>query len=309
MQLITTYHTDARLSGPCVATIGFFDGVHTGHRFLIGQVCSEASRRELLSAVVTFGTHPRQVMQSDYCPSLLTSPEEKLRLLEQTGIDTCILLDFTPELSRLTALDFMALLRDRFRVSCLIIGYDHRFGHNRSEGFEDYCRYGHQLGVSVLQASAYTGQVAHVSSSMIRSALSCGDIRLANRCLGYSYFLEGVVVGGRQNGRKIGFPTANLQVSVPGKLIPSNGVYAVRVELDGVVYGGMLNIGVRPTFHNGSDRSLEVHIFDFSSDVYGKSLRIFFQDFIRPERKFDSINELVRQLQSDALQIRSLLSL
>lgn len=308
MQLVTI-HSDARLSGPCVATIGFFDGVHAGHRFLISQVCAEASRRNSLSAVVTFGKHPRQVMQSDYCPSLLTSPEEKLRLLEQTGIDVCILLEFTPELSQLTALEFMALLHDRFQVSCLVIGYDHRFGHNRSEGFDDYCRYGRQLGISVLQASAYTDQAARVSSSMIRHALLSGDVRLANRCLGYSYFLEGTVVGGRRNGRKIGFPTANLQVSAPGKLIPSNGVYAVRVESDGIVYGGMLNIGVRPTFHNGPDRSLEVHIFDFSSDIYGKTLRVCFLDFIRPERKFDGIDELIRQLQSDALQIRALLSL
>ena len=296
---------------PSVATIGFFDGVHRGHRFLIGQVRREAAARGLDAAVITFPVHPRQVLQCDYRPQLLTTPQEKLSLLAETGIDTCILLDFTPHLASLTAREFMEVLKNRYRIRALVIGYDHRFGHNRSEGFGDYARYGQELGIDVLPADAFHLPTAPdgspVSSSLVRRLLRTGDAAQAAECLGYPYFLNGTVVSGRRIGHQLGYPTANLQPDHPDKIIPANGVYAVRVETGGKTYGGMLNIGRRPTLDNGDDRSIEVHIFDFDRDIYRESLRLSFVQRIREERKFNSVDELTEQLHRDAETIRALL--
>lgn len=314
MQIIRD--TDTITPEPCVATIGFFDGVHIGHRYLIQQVKETAAVKGLRSALVTFPVHPRKAMHSDYHPELLTTPDEKINLLADTGIDYCLMLDFTPEISSLTALEFMErLLKERFQVKCLVIGYDHRFGHNRSEGFEDYVRYGQSIGMEVVRALACTddieidnAQKITVSSSLIRKLLHQGDVDLAARCLGYEYFLDGTVVGGYQVGRKIGFPTANLSVDNPGKLIPADGVYAVWVTFDGKTYMGMLNIGVRPTIDNGSNRTIEVNILHFHSDIYDKFIRLTFVKRTRPELKFDSIEELIEELHKDAKEVETILS-
>ena len=284
---------------PTVATIGFFDGVHLGHRYLINQEKIAASQCGWCSSIITFPVHPRQVIQSDYQPQLLSSPEEKIELLDQTGVDHCILLPFTQELSKLTAWEFMQLLYDKYKVRMLVIGYDHRFGHNRAETFEDYCRYGRELGIHIMQATAYTQEQDKVSSSAIRRALLSGDVMTAKKHLGYNYFLEGTVVGGYQVGRKIGFPTANLRVDFPNKLIPSIGVYAVRVHVAGQQWKGMLSIGYRPTLNNGNDLSIEVHILDFEGDIYHQKMRLEFIEYLRPEIKFDSIDELVLQMHKD----------
>ena len=284
---------------PTVATIGFFDGVHLGHRYLINQVKIAASQCGWCSSTITFPVHPRQVIQSDYQPQLLSSPEEKIELLSQTGIDNCILLPFTQELSRLTAYEFMQLLYEKYKVRMLVIGYDHRFGHNRAETFEDYCRYGRELGIHIMQATAYTQEQDKVSSSAIRRALLSGDVMTAHKYMGYNYFLEGTVVSGYQVGRKIGFPTANLRVDFPYKLIPSIGVYAVRVQVAGQQWKGMLSIGYRPTINNGNDLSIEVHILDFQGDIYNQKMRIEFIEFLRPEIKFDSVDELIAQMHKD----------
>ena len=284
---------------PTVATIGFFDGVHLGHRYLINQVKIAASQCGWCSSIITFPVHPRQVIQSDYQPQLLSSPEEKIELLSQTGVDNCILLPFTQELSKLTAYEFMQLLYDKYKVRMLVIGYDHRFGHNRAETFEDYCRYGRELGIHIMQATAYTQEQDKVSSSAIRRALLSGDVMTAQKYLGYNYFLEGTVVGGYQVGRKIGFPTANLRVDFPYKLIPSIGVYAVRVQVAGQQWKGMLSIGYRPTINNGNDLSIEVHILDFQGDIYNQKMRLEFIEFLRPEIKFDSVDELIAQMHKD----------
>ena len=284
---------------PSVATIGFFDGVHLGHRHLIGQVKIAASQCGWCSSIITFPIHPRQVIQSDYQPQLLSSPEEKIELLSSTGVDNCILLPFTPELSQFTAKGFMQLLYDTYKVRMLVIGYDHRFGYNRAESFEDYCRYGQELGIHIMQATAYTQEQDKVSSSAIRRALLTGDIETSKKYLGYDYFLEGTVVNGYKVGRKIGFPTANLQVDFPHKLIPSVGVYAVYVYVEGKQWKGMLNIGHRPTLNNGSNLSIEVHILDFQGDIYNQKIRIEFIHFLRPELKFSSVDELVTQMQKD----------
>lgn len=294
---------------PCVATIGFFDGVHTGHRYLIRQVKEIAAARKLHSALVTFPVHPRKVMNIGPRPELLTTLEEKTALMANLAIDYCLMLDFTPDVSRLTAREFMTrILKGRFRVECLVIGYDHRFGHNRSEGFEDYVRYGKEIGIEVILAQAYTAgniqttdnESATVSSSLIRRLIRKGDVDVAARCLGYGYFLSGTVVGGYQVGRKIGFPTANLSVDATDKLIPADGVYAAWVTLDGETYMGMLNIGIRPTIGNGTNRTIEVNILHFHSDIYDRHLRITFVEQTRPELKFSSIDELIAQLHKDA---------
>ena len=297
MNIIRDTHPQALT--PSVATIGFFDGVHLGHRYLINQVKMAASLNGWCSSIITFPVHPRQVIQSDYQPSLLSSPEEKIELLASTGIDNCILLPFTRELSMLTAWEFMQLLYDKYKVRMLVIGYDHRFGHNRAETFEDYCRYGRELGIHIMQATAYTQEQDKVSSSAIRRALLSGEVSTAAKYLGYPYFLQGTIVGGYQVGRKIGFPTANLQVDFSNKLIPSVGVYAVYVYVNGQKYKGMLNIGHRPTLNNGTDLSIEVHILDFEGDIYHQPMRVEFIDFLRTEAKFQSTEELALQIQKD----------
>lgn len=293
---------------PGMATIGFFDGVHCGHCFLIRQVECEAAARGLAPTVITFPTHPRQVLQSEYRPRLLTTPAEKLQRLEQTGVEQCLLLDFTAHLATLSARDFMEVLKHRYRIGGLLIGYDHRFGHNRSEGFDDYVRYGRELGIEVLPAEAFRlPDGTAVSSSLVRRLLSDGDVAAANRCLGYAYNVGGTVVSGHRVGHRLGYPTANLLPDHPDKLVPANGVYAVRVEIGGEQHGGMLNIGRRPTLDNGDDRSIEVHIFDFDRDIYQQPLRLSFVQRIRAERRFDSLDELVAQLHRDAAEIRAML--
>lgn len=310
MRLIHDIAEEKDLS-PAVATIGFFDGVHGGHRFLIRQVREAAALRGLASAVITFPEHPRAVMHPDFHPELLTTCNEKLELLAQTGIDRCVLLDFTPELAALSARQFMEMLHGQYAIRALVIGYDHRFGHGRSEGFDDYVRYGHELGMEVLPAEAYHLPASDcplpVCSSSVRRLLREGDVASAARYLGYPYFLNGIVVGGFRMGRRIGYPTANLQVNDECKIIPARGVYAVRVEVDGCIYGGMLNIGCRPTFDNGANATIEAHIFDFKSDIYNHSLRLFFVQRIRSERKFASVEELVAQLHQDAEIARGML--
>lgn len=299
---------DTYPQNPTVATIGFFDGVHLGHRFLIDQVKVAAAQCGWESSIITFPVHPRQVIQSEFQPQLLSSPEEKIELLGTTGIDHCILLPFTRELSMLTAREFMQLLYEKYHVRMLIIGYDHRFGHNRTETFEDYCRYGRELGIHIMQATAYTQKQDKVSSSAIRRALLSGEVNIANKYLGYNYFLQGKVVDGYKVGRKIGFPTANLQVDFPNKLIPSVGVYAVYVYVSGQKYKGMLNIGHRPTLNNGTDLSIEVHILDFEGDIYQQPIRLEFIDFLRAEEKFNSIDELILQIEKDKKATYSMLN-
>ena len=285
------------LPQPCVATIGFFDGVHRGHRYLIEQVREVAVAHGFASGVVTFPVHPRKVVQ--YHPELLTTYEEKVALLAETGLDYCMMLDFTPEVAILSAKEFMLFLYNHYNIRALVIGYDHRFGHNRSEGFDDYVRYGQELGIEVILAHAYIDKDVAVSSSVIRQLLSEGNVSEAASCLGYDYFLNGIVVSGYRVGRKIGFPTANLRVDDPDKLVPSDGVYAVRVTVAGQSYGGMLSIGYRPTMANGTDRSIEVNIFNFHSDIYEQYICLSFVRYLRPELKFDSIDELIAQLHKD----------
>ena len=291
-----------------VATIGFFDGVHRGHRFLIDRVIEEAQRLGMSSAVITFDRHPREVLQTDYQPDLLSTLDEKLLLLSKTHVDNTVVLHFDASLAALTAHDFMRdVLQRQLKVRKLIIGYDNRFGHNRSEAFDDYVRYGKELGIEVIRADAFLPDDVRVSSSVIRTCLREGRVEEANRLLGYDYTIESRIVSGYQNGRKMGFPTANLDVTRCQQLLPASGVYAVLVRLkDSVGWKrGMMNIGHRPTF-NGTTTSMEVNLFNFSGDLYGQELLVSFISKIRDEHKFDSIDALAEQLQHDKVQINKL---
>ena len=292
---------------PQVATIGFFDGVHRGHRYLIDQMITVAKEAGMESMVITFDRHPRQVLHSDYLPQMLSTFEEKKALLENTPADHIEILTFDEQLAALSAHDFMKeVLRERLNVRKLVIGYDNRFGHNRSEGFEDYVRYGQELGIEVIQAMPLSEPDKEaISSSYIRACLLVGNVWGANEALGYAYSLTGRVIEGFHEGRKIGFPTANLNTDEIGKLVPASGVYAVHVQLENEQHLrlAMMNIGTRPTY-DGHMQTLEVHIFDFNGDIYGQQLRVVFDRRIRNEMKFSSPQELAKQLEKDKEEVR-----
>jgi len=299
MQLI--YQSEINKLPPCAATVGFFDGLHAGHRFLIEELKATAKIQNLKSVVITFAVHPLKVLNSGFKPEILTTLPEKLTQLSTTGIDTCIVLDFTTDMAKLSAYEFLeTILKEKFNVHTLLVGHDHRFGHNRTDGFPEYKKYGEALGMNVISCLQYNTDVdKHISSSEIRNALKKGEIEFANRLLTYEYSIYGRVIEGFKVGRTIGYPTANISISDPDKLIPAIGVYAVRVKWNNSAYKGMMNIGHRPTLKNGSNISIEVHILDFKEDIYNQNLEIDFICKIRDEQKFKDIDELKEQLQKD----------
>lgn len=290
-----------------VATIGFFDGVHVGHRFLIKELQDWGKELNMPSAVITFPEHPRQVLHSDYRPKLLDTFQEKMERLETTGIDYCIALDFTYELSLYSAADFIRLLAEEYHVKGLLIGYDHRFGHDRSDGFEQYVEYGGQVGMEVRKASPYDEGNIRVSSSEIRRLLQEGKVEMANALLTYPYQLRGRIVSGYKVGRTIGFPTANIEVDPPYKLLPKVGVYAVWVELLGKRYKGMLYIGKRPTLQNGDNLTIEVNILGFSGNAYNDEITVSFVYAVREDKTFESVEALREQLERDRQTVDKLL--
>lgn len=293
----------------CVATIGFFDGVHKGHRFLIRHLVKTAREQGLESTVITFDEHPRRVLQSDYQPEMLSSLDTKLLLLSKTEVDNVVVLQFDSKMASLSAHDFMqSVLHDQLHVKILFVGYDHRFGHNREETFDDYVRYGKEMGMEVIRNSVFQLHGVNVSSSMIRSFLREGEVEHANSCLGYPYTISGKVVNGFHEGRKLGFPTANIDIAHFGQMLPAPGVYAVKVRLEhtAAIKYGMMNIGTRPTF-GGKRITLETHIFDFDEDIYDQVLVVSFLHRIRGERKFESPDELAAQLKEDEENVLELL--
>mgnify|MGYP004631659765 FL=1 len=292
-----------------VATIGFFDGVHRGHRFLINQVKQLAEENGIQSMVVTFDRHPRQVLHSDYMPQMLSTLAEKVDLIRSTGVDRCEVLPFNEQTASLSARDFMlSVLKQRLGVEKLVIGYDNRFGHNRAEGFDDYVRYGREIGIEVVQAKAFVLNGVNVSSSVVRSFLSEGEVEMAAMCLSYRYSLSGKVVDGVKEGRRLGFPTANISMEGQQKLIPARGAYAVWATLDdGERYPAMMNIGTRPTF-SGGKTTLEVHLLNFSGNLYGRELAVSFVRRLRGEQRFESEKALMRQLEKDGEQTRACLA-
>ena len=302
------HDTQAITERGVMATIGFFDGVHLGHRFLIDEVKAAAAERGLPAAVITFPTHPRSVLQQAYQPRLLNSFEDKLRLLATTGVDYCIVLDFTEALSQLSAEAFLRILATQWRVKGLVIGYDHRFGHDRRDGFEQYVEYGQRWGIEILKAAAFDAGHTAVSSSEIRRLVQEGKVERAAQLLTYAYHISGRIVSGYKVGRTLGFPTANIQPDDPMQLLPGIGVYAVWVEVAGQRYKGMLYIGSRPTLDNGTQLSIEVHILHFSGDIYNDPIRVSFAHFVRGDEKFDSLEALKAQLMRDREVVDQLLN-
>ena len=289
----------------CAVTRGFFDGVHQGHRFVLQQLEEIAANKGLSAVAVTFDRHPKEVVSRDFAPSLLTTQAEKLSLLSQFFKGEIVVLPFTQELSSLTAREFMqSVLREKLNAEVLLMGYNHRFGHGGGS-MEDYVNWGNETGIEVRMAKALEGE--KVSSSRIRKLIAEGDVEKANTLLGYRYFMTGSIVEGKQIGRQIGFPTANL--SLPKrKLLPACGVYAVEVEMtDGTRRSGMLCIGHRPTVEANGELSIEVHIFDFDGNLYGKEIRLEFIGRLREERRFSSLEELQLQLKKDAVAVQELM--
>lgn len=290
---------------PSVATIGFFDGVHRGHRYVLERMKDDAREQGLQTMVITFARHPRQVLKQEYIPELLSPNPRKRELLEQVGIDTLVMLDFTPEMSRMTACEFMdRVLSRKLKVKRLLIGYDNRFGRDREAGFEDYMKYGKALGISVVNNDAFTMPGTKISSSAVRLLIKEGNIEMANDCLGYEYAMKGTVVHGDGRGRTLGFPTANMDVNAE-QLLPARGVYAVRVWIEGYEeeFAGMMNIGQRPTF-NLRGVTLEVNVLDFDADIYDRKMRVAFTKRIREERKFNGAGQLIEQLNKDKEEVR-----
>ncbi len=282
-----------------VVTIGTFDGVHLGHKKILEKLIQSAVSLNSKSLVLTFFPHPRMVLQDRSSVKLLNTIEEKIALLEKTGIDNLIIHPFDKEFSRLTAEDFVKnILVNRLNITKIIIGYDHRFGRNRTADINDLIEFGKEYGFEVEQISAEEINEIAISSTKIRNAILEGNISLANEYLGYPYFFSGEVVKGKQLGRTIGFPTANIQVKEDYKLIPKNGVYIVKSNYKNQVVFGMMNIGTRPTV-NGENQTIEVNFFNFDEDLYHHTLTIEILEFIREEHKFDSLEILKNQIQND----------
>ena len=293
-----------------VVTIGMFDGLHAGHRVLLQQVIKKAKALSGESVIISFWPHPRIVLNKDVHElRFLTSLEEKTRLFSETGIDHLVLIPFTKSLAGLTAKKFIKdILVDGIRLKHLAVGYDHRFGKNRVNSFEEYEKYAKEYGFTISEISQIEIGGLHTSSSSIRKLLLNGEIRKANKLLSYNYLLTGRVVGGMKLGRKLGYPTANLELQEPQKLVPPDGVYACIVTILGERHKGMLNIGYRPTFNNQQKlRSIEVHILDFHKDIYSEEITVEFIDRIRDEKKFSNVEDLKCQLKEDEKRVRELL--
>lgn len=302
-----------------VVTIGTFDGVHAGHREIVGALVGRARETGGCSTVVTFDPHPREVTTGTLVP-LLTTASERTRLLEALGVERCIVVPFTREFAQISSQDFVVdIVCGRIGASEIVVGYDHAFGRNRAGDHSLLEALGREHGFSVTVVPPFERGGAAVSSSRIRQLLSVdGDVTAVCRLLGRRYALDGRVVHGDGRGRTIGFPTANLEVVSTRKAIPHRGVYAVRVvvpdntdkdagRLGEAVYDGMMNIGVRPTFGGSQEVHLEVHLLDFDGSLYGTTLHVEFVERLRAEQKFESVNALVEQLSLDRRRCREAL--
>ena len=283
-----------------VVATGFFDGVHVGHRLVIQQLTEAAAVRGDESMVVTFWPHPRNVLQKEARSlRLLTTLAQKKEMLHSLGVDKVEVLQFTKDFSSLTTEEYLRLLMDRYGARTILLGYDNRMGSD-ANGADEVARTAESLGLEVIRTEVVPSEQGFaVSSTKIRQRLEEGDVKGASEMLGYEYSLHGVVVSGNRLGRTIGFPTANMQLYEPLKLIPGNGVYFVKVKtLDRNLYG-MCNIGCRPTVSNGNSRTIETNIFGFDEDIYGLDIRITFLQKIRDEIRFASLDALKAQLQQD----------
>ncbi len=290
----------------CAAAVGSFDGVHLGHKSMLGELCSKAAERGLPVMAVTFARHPRMLFGSGAAPFLLSSNDEKAAMLEAAGVDICVMLDFDKDMAAMSAERFMnEVLSASLGVKMLCVGYDHHFGKPREgEGFEQYVRYGEKAGVEVFRTNPFFVGGSAVSSSKVRRALACGNVEAAEKMLGRSYSFAGKVVHGAGIGRGIGFPTANVSLFDGMKMLPADGVYAVRAACCGNSYKGIMNIGVKPTIGDGLLRTVEVHMLDFAGDIYGNDIVVEVKRFVRGEAAFDGIEALRRQIEADINEVK-----
>ena len=303
------YLNNATRNDNTVLTVGTFDGVHAGHRVLIETVTNSAKKKSARSVIVTFDPHPRDIINpgSDGI-RLLSTLEERAELLNDLGVDEMVVIPFDRDFSLLTSEEFVRdIVWEKIGVSEFVIGYDHHFGRNREGTIDTVKRLGEELGFESRVVSKQEVGNRTVSSTAIRNAIQKeGDMQLAASFLERHYILNGTVVHGDKRGKKIGYPTANITPQNSKKIIPKRGVYAVWVRVDNEYHGGMMNIGVRPTF-DGEQETLEVNIFDFNRDLYGKTVQIQFVDRIRDERGFDGIEQLKEQLKQDEMMSREIL--
>lgn len=292
---------DYNSTKPSVITIGTFDGVHIGHKKIINQLTSISSKNNLISILLSFFPHPKMVLQNDKELKLINTIQEKEGLLNSLNLDYLIIKEFTKEFSRLSALEFVRdILVNKLNAKHIIIGYDHHFGRNRTANIEQLKEFGELYDFKVTEILAQDIDDIAISSTKIRKALINGEIRLANKFLGYNFFFSGNVVHGNNIGKTISFPTANIKIDAPYKLVPKNGVYIVKTIIDNQITFGMMNIGYNPTF-NGKQKSIEIHFMNFNKNIYDKTLTIEMILRIRNEIKFNSVDDLKKQLEQDKL--------
>ena len=292
---IDAFHTKNKT----IVTIGTFDGVHIGHKKIIQKLIHTAKENNCESLILTFFPHPRMVLQDDSEIKLLNTIEERIELLKKSGLDNLIIHPFDKAFSKLSAEEFVEyILVKKLKIKKIVIGHDHRFGRNRTANIDDLIVFGNQFDFEVEQLTAQEINDVSVSSTKIRIALNDGSIDLANKYLGYPYFLTGIIAKGNQLGRTIGFPTANLEIEENYKLIPKNGVYIVKSTLHSKEVFGMMNIGFKPTV-DGKILSIEIHYLNFNEDLYSQKIAVSLLHFIRPEEKFDSLSLLQEQLKKD----------
>ncbi len=282
-----------------IVTIGTFDGVHVGHRIIIDKIIQNSKKENLESTILTFFPHPRMVLQNNSDIKLLNTIEEKIKLLENTGLQNLVIQTFNKSFSELSAEEFVSkILVKQLNIQKIIIGHDHRFGKNRTANIDDLIVFGKKYNFEVEQISAKELNDVAVSSTKIREAISNGNVTLANQYLGYPYSLSGTIIKGNQLGRTIGFPTANLNIDKDYKLIPKNGVYIVRSFIKNKFFNGIMNIGFRPTL-KGETLSIETHFLDFDSNLYNETVTILVLERLRDEQKFDSLQLLKFQIEND----------
>jgi riboflavin kinase/FMN adenylyltransferase len=291
-----------------IVTIGTFDGVHIGHQEIIKKIVKKAQKNNARSIILTFFPHPRMVLQNEIDLKLISTLNEKIVLLENLGLDCLIIEPFTHEFSRLTALDFVRnILVGQLKIKTLVIGYDHQFGRNREGNFEQLKEYGDVYGFSVEEIPAIDIKNIAVSSTKIRKAIEQGNIIRANSYLGYEFSLSGKIVHGQGLGKQFNYPTVNIFIEEPYKLIPQSGVYIVQTSINNLVLYGMMNIGNRPTI-NGSHKTIEVHLLDFKGDLYGRTIEVRLLKRLRDEIKFNSIEDLIAQIKLDEKKTRRFIS-
>ena len=287
------------INSPSILTLGTFDGVHKGHQKILKKLKHEAKKDNLKSIVLTFFPHPRTVLNPNFKLKLINTIEERTRLFEKSKIDILITHPFDKNFSELSPDQFVKnILVNKLKIKKILIGYDHRFGKNRTAGFKDLKIFGLKYGFEVIEISVEEKNKVSISSTKIRNSIIEGDIKTAKSYLGYDFSLKGEVVNGNAIGRTIGFPTANLNINQDYKLIPKNGVYLIRTFLEGKKVHGMMNIGVKPTLKS-KDTSIEVNLFEWGGNLYGKVIEVFILYYIREEKKFDSLIKLGNQIKLD----------